>query len=269
MRIRIKDMFTAIALAAAVLVVFRGGLQAFRLERSLTGNAKVEGGTRLVLVSGHGRVGIVAGDDGDISVRADVRIKAPGKSKALRMFKDLALDIKSLCGVVEVKAELPRIRQDAVTGWLGGERSAISIHYTVCVPRRTDIDVKAASGDIVIDGVEGIFDLTTKRGHIEIASGFAECRASTGSGSIDCAVTCLPDSGMLELKSVGGNINLTIPGTIDARLKAEAVRGRIDTGALDIGFTERKRSSAKGRIGEGKGMLHLRAINGDILLKSM
>lgn len=185
--------------------------------------------------------------------------------------------------------------------WNGG-----SVHVDLRVPRNLDLDVTTGDGNVVaqpvsgniristgngniqasglrgqvylhsgdgrIDssGMEGTLDVNTGDGHITISGRFDALQAQTGDGSIDAsAASGSKISGDWVLHSGDGRITLHVPSDLNANLDAHTGDGSISWD-LPITFTGTvNRSSVRGKIGQGGGLLRISSGDGSIHLEKI
>jgi len=142
---RLKPVPAFFALALLLLPAAAG---AFRLEEAWQKSFPVGPNPRLELENVDGNIRIELGTASSIEVTAEIRIKAPSKSKARSLYKGIEFATEGDAERVCVKTHLPRVRQDAFPGIEFGEHAAIRIRYYVKVPRGTSLVVSTVNGDI-------------------------------------------------------------------------------------------------------------------------
>lgn len=255
---------------APVLVFFLilpAALSAYTLKDTWHRSFEVREGVEFILDNVNGGIEIEGWDKNEIDVYAEIKIKAPSKSKAEKLLRKLEFKVDAEEDRVEIYAKRPRIRQVGFLSSIFGDKSTITIRYTVKVPSRTSLDIENTNGGIGVDDVEGAFDFRTVNGGIEIRSFRGEGEAKTVNGAIHCSIEMLPTDGDLRLQTVNGGIDLRLPEGAGGSLEAKTVNGRID---LDIDLRETiriKRSSVRGVIGDGDGAVFLKTVNGGISIE--
>lgn len=257
------------ALLLIVLLSIPSELYAYRLEETWQRSFKVEEGAEFELDNVNGSITIEGWDRDEIDVFAEIRIKAPSKTKAKKLFKKLEFEVDEDPRRVSVSAKRPRIRQDGFFGFMRGENTSINIRYTVKVPDNIHLDIENTNGEIITDDVLGTFDLHTVNGAINIESFRGEGEAHTVNGGIDCTIEDFPEDGELMLKTVNGGIDLKLPEDAGGTLEARTSNGGID---LDFELSRRvrvKRSFVKGEFGHGEGRIYLKTVNGRISIEPL
>jgi DUF4097 and DUF4098 domain-containing protein YvlB len=241
---------------------------AFRLERVWQKSFLVGKNPALAIESVNGSLRVEGSDGDSIEVAADIRVKAPSKSKAEHLYRGINLVAEGDSGRVSVKAQLPRVRQDSFLDVFSGERSAIRIRYYAAVPRATSVHLGAVNGDIEVSGIAGSFDIGTENGAITGRFRGGDGNIATVNGSIDVVMEEFPEGGELTVKTVNGDITLVLPESTGAELEAETVAG-----GVSISFPLREKTvTGRGRVkailGGGRGKIRLETATGDISLKS-
>lgn len=153
---------------------------------------------------------IVTGVDGaELTIRATKRLTGRGTAGEDALDR-VAIGIRERGNRVAVETEYTN--RGSLLAWLlnpfaGGRagRAAVSVDYTVTVPRGAGVTIESISGDVTVEGVDG-------ETHVEIVSG-------------DGRFTAL--ARLVEAETVSGDLRLTDVRSDDA-LSAETISGRID-----------------------------------------
>ena len=121
---------------------------------------------------------------------------------------------------------------------------------------------RTSGGNLNIDEVYGTADLSTSGGSIRISDSGGKLSARTSGGSIRAELNEFSDD--VELRTSGGNINITLPRTDHFNLE---LRGfRVNTELRN--FTgQSERNSINGRIGNGGPLLVARTSGGSVSLE--
>ncbi len=256
-----------VSLVLVFLLVVPTACSAYKLKETWQRSFEVDEGVEFILRNVNGGIEIEGWDKDEIDVFAEIKIKAPSKSKAEKLYEKLRFDVDAERDRVEIEAKRPRVRQDGLFGGLFGDKSSITIRYTVKVPSRANLEIENTNGGITIEDIEGTFDCHTVNGGITIRSFRGSGVANTVNGGIECAIEDFPGDGDLRLKTVNGGIELWLPDDAGGYLEARTVNGGID---LDIDLKEKvriKRSSVKGVFGDGDGSVYLKTVNGGISIE--
>ena len=250
--IRNKPAVVALLIAAA-LVPAVADAQSARgsFERTLT----VSGRPDIEVVTGSGRIEVVAGRDGQIDLRAEIRAGTDwGWNRNSRLSPEER--------VRRIEAN-PPIEQTGNTIRIGHiedrdlERG-VSISYMLTVPAASLLHAKTGSGSQRIEGVRGEVQCSTGSGSI-VARDVGSLSTSTGSGSIQAdgvagsfrantgsggihatgiggAITARTGSGGIEIVQAGsGNVDVSSSsGTVRVRGVRGALRASTTSGGLHV-----------------------------------
>jgi DUF4097 and DUF4098 domain-containing protein YvlB len=142
----------------AVLLVLPAAADAIRLEEVRQWSFPVGENPGFQLENVNGDIRVESWDGSSIEVTANIRIKAPSKSKARGLYEGIEFVTESDVSHASVRAELPRIRQDEFVDFGFGEHTAVRIRYAVKVPRGTSLNVSTVNGDIelALSGSAGV-----------------------------------------------------------------------------------------------------------------
>jgi DUF4097 and DUF4098 domain-containing protein YvlB len=151
-------------------------------------------------------------------------------------------------------------------GHMNTSNNDVEVEFTVHVSAGVNIAARTVNGSIDADRLRSDGDFTTVNGSID-ATTTGIVNATTVNGSVIAEIGRSTWTDPLELETVNGRIELTLPGKVNADVSAETVNGDIST---DFPFTvsgkiNRHRIHAK--IGQGGGDLKLTTVNGDIDLR--
>ncbi len=124
------------------------------------------------------------------------------------------------------------------------------------------ISARTSGGSLNIDEVYGTADLSTSGGSIRISDSGGKLSAHTSGGSIRADFNEFSDD--VELRTSGGNINISLPRTDHFNLE---LRGfRVNTELRN--FTgQSERNSITGRVGNGGPLLVARTSGGSVSLE--
>lgn len=257
-----RIMRISVLLIAATLLI-PATLSAYRLEKSWERSFEVEEGVWFKLENVNGSINVEGWDRDRIEIAADVRIKAPSKSEAKKIFERIEFEVEESRDRVSVRALLPKRRFFSFLGF-GDSRTAIKITYTVKVPYTTDLKLESVNGGISVEDVGGEFYLKTVNGHIDSRLLGGEGEIMTVNGGIECVLEEFPEDGRLYIKTVNGGVDLEIPGDTGAELDVKTLNGRARTDFDLSHVKKKKRNRIQGDIGDGNGEITVRTTNGGV-----
>lgn len=137
--------------------------------------------------------------------------------------------------------------------------------------RDVEGDVTARTGDGVIrlDHVNGSVDVTSGDGSIEIDGTLRGLKARSGDGRVRVRASGGAPTSDWSMTTGDGSIVLEVPDGFSADLDATTGDGRVDV--RDVPFSgdsdSRRRSVARGRIGNGGALIRMRSGDGSITVR--
>lgn len=236
------SLATAVTLLAAAGFPPPAGAQRVEgaFERTLTVRAPVD----LEVVSGSGRIEILAGSAGRLEVRA--RITAGNGW----VFSRGSLTAEERVRRIEANPPIEQTGNHVRIGHIADEdvRQNVSISYTLTVPVDTSVVSRTGSGSQQIEGVRGAIEARSGSGAIRVRDAGGNVRASAGSGSIAADSV----GGSFEARAGSGSIHGSgVNGAIAARTGS----GRIEVSQTGGGDVE---------ASSGSGSIDLRGIRGGL-----
>lgn len=152
-------------------------------------------------------------------------------------------------------------------GRMNVQNSDVTVRFTVRVPAGVTLIGKTVNGDVETGRLFGDVVLKTVNGSVTFSTA-GGARASTVNGSIKGEMGRADWSDTLEMHTVNGGINLTLPSTLSTDVKASTVNGDINMSDFAVTVTGRvSRRRLEGTIGGGGRLLSLESVNGSITLK--
>lgn len=151
--------------------------------------------------------------------------------------------------------------------WFGSSNG--DVRYSLKVPASlAKIKAHTVNSGINAEGLQGRLSLETVNGSIHVAGARSELFLETVNGTIKAKMDALPAGVDVQLKTVNGSCELSVPSDISARLDASAVNGRVRCD-LPIVIESSRRSSLKGTIGAGASSIRLRSVNGSLTVSKL
>ena len=247
-------------LSACALFIFTVAAQAsdhrgafteeFHQTYALTSDGRVE------LDNINGAVHISTWDQNEVKVDA---VKYADSKERLEQAR---IDIDSGKDHLSIRTKYPD--HDLTFNW-GSHNNPASVEYTLTVPRTARLDeIKLINGSLDVTGVTGEVHASCINGRLEAHNLSGRADLSTINGHLDAKFDQLRGSS-LELKSVNGSVELTIPSDSMAEIEASTVSGGIDN---DFGLHVNHHSfvghDLRGELGNGGPRIKLSNINGRI-----
>jgi DUF4097 and DUF4098 domain-containing protein YvlB len=249
-----------------LLLMVPSALSAYKLKEEWQRDFTVDQPAELVIRNANGNIEVESWDKSEISVTAEIQIKAPSKTKAEELYEKLKFDVDASSSRVAIEADRPRIRQV----WFGlGGHTSIRIRYYVKVPRQTDLKLKTTNGSVEARGARGAFDLETVNGEIKLLEAGGEGRLKSVNGGIRCHLDEFYENGDLRARTTNGSIKIRLPEDAGAEFDAKTINGSVRLDFTLSGDVRIKRRRISGQLGDGGGNLELRATNGSISVKKI
>src|SRR5579864_938379 len=153
---------------------------------------------------------------------------------------------------------------DQTFNW-GSHNNPASVEYTLTVPRGARLDeIKLINGSLDVTGVSGSVRASCINGRLEARNLAGRSHLSTINGRLEAGFDQLAGS-PVELNSVNGSVELTIPSDSKAEIEASTVSGGIDN---DFGFHVNHHRfvghDLRGELAGGGTRIELRNVNGGI-----
>jgi len=147
----------------------------------------------------------------------------------------------------------------------GSHNNPASVEYTLTVPRAARLDeINLINGALDIAGVSGEVRASCINGKLQAHNLSGRARLSTINGRLDARFEKLAGS-VLELNSVNGSVELTIPSDSKAEIDASTVSGGIDNDfGLHVNHHRFVGHDLRGELAGGGTRIELKNVNGRI-----
>jgi hypothetical protein len=147
----------------------------------------------------------------------------------------------------------------------GSCNNPASVEYTLTVPRGARLDeIKLINGGLDVTGVAGEVRASCINGRLEARDLAGRAHLSTINGRLEAHFDQLSGS-TIELDSVNGSVELTIPSDSKAEIDASTVSGGIDNDfGLHVNHHRFVGHDLRGELAGGGTRIHLSDVNGRI-----
>ncbi len=229
----------------------RGALsEEFHQTYSISANGRVE------LENINGAVHISSWD------RNEVKVDAVKYADTKERLDEAKIEIESGKDSLSIQTKYPQ--HDNNWNW-GSHNNPASVEYTLTVPRTARLDeIKLINGSLDIAGVSGEVDASCINGRLEVHNLAGSTHLSTINGKLNAQFDQLAGNSV-DLNSVNGVIELTIPSDSSAHIEASTVSGGISN---DFGLRVDHHSfvghELRGELGGGATRIKLDNVNGKI-----
>jgi DUF4097 and DUF4098 domain-containing protein YvlB len=216
---------------------------------------------RTVPLSANGEVSL-SNVNGNVEIvgwdRNEVQIDAVKKSRDQQRLDEARIEVESGSDYVRIKTEYPHHQAN---------NNPASVHYQLHVPQNARLhSISLVNGGLTVQKVSGEVhaSLVNGKAHIDDLAGGVEI--SSVNGGIEANYASLNNVHEIRLKSVNGSIELGLPASPNAEIKASSVNGGIRTDfPLQVkgDFVGHRLS---GTLGNGGTQIELSNVNGSIHL---
>jgi hypothetical protein len=174
---------------------------------------------------------------GSVTISGVRRIESNSASDAQSRLAQLQVQVTTLGSDIVVETDQPSDTEG---------RNYI-VNYAISVPDGVDVSVRNVNGAVTLTRIAAnvLVDLTN--------------------GAISSEVT-LPRDGTIEESTVNGDIELRIPANTGAQLMANVTNGEIQASGLEVEDQVSTGTSLEGTLGDGRGTISIRTVNGSISL---
>ncbi len=171
-----------------------------------------------------------------------------------------AQNVSTLIRQLEAQPPIAQQGNSVTIGRLDDEQlRRLTVSYDVTVPDATDLQVKAGSGDVQVEGLGRAVSISAGSGSVNATGLSGSLEVNTGSGDITVARV----GGDLKARSGSGSLTATgVSGSADAKTGSGEVRLDV-TGSGSVSATS---SSGDVRVTGARGSLTAQSSSGDIVV---
>jgi hypothetical protein len=251
-------LLTTLALAAALQGTTQG--QDFRWTGRLA-----EGKTLEVLgVNGSIRADAASGSTAEVTATKRSR---RGDPEAVEIKVEETADGVTICAIYPNQAGSSCHNRDSRRNRRNNDdNNDVEVDFVVRVPSGARFIGHSVNGDVEAMNLTADAEVSTVNGDASVATrGWA--KASTVNGDVDATVGRADWTGSANFRTVNGSVTVTLPGDVNADVRASSVNGDIDT---DFPLTVTGRFGPRrlnGTIGRGGRTLALETVNGAIAIR--
>lgn len=229
----------------------RGALtEEFHQTYSLTADGRVE------LDNINGDVHISSWD------RNEVKVDAVKYADTKERLDEAKIEIDARNDSISIRTKYPDHNQSWNWGW---HNNPATVEYTLTVPRGARLDeIKLINGALNVAGVRGEVNASCINGRLEAHNLAGRAHLSTINGHLDARFDELVGHSV-ELSSVNGSVELTIPSDSKAEIEASTVSGGINNDfGLHVNHHQFVGHDLRGELGTGGTHIQLENVNGRI-----
>jgi DUF4097 and DUF4098 domain-containing protein YvlB len=197
--------------------------------------------------------------------RNEVKVDAVKYADSKERLDEARIEIDSGKDYLSIRTKYRN--QDLTFNW-GSHNNPPSVEYTLTVPRGARLDeIKLINGALDITGVSGEVHASCINGKLEAHNLSGRADLSTINGHLDAKFDQLPGS-PVELHSVNGSVELTIPSDSKAEIEASTVSGGIENDfGLRVNHHRFVGHDLRGELGNGGPRIKLENVNGRVKIR--
>jgi DUF4097 and DUF4098 domain-containing protein YvlB len=194
-----------------------------------------------------------------------VKVDAVKYADTKERLDDAKIEIDARNDSISIRTKYPDHNQS--WNW-GSHNNPASVEYTLTVPRTARLDeIKLINGSLDVTGMSGEVNASCINGRLEAHDLSGRARLSTINGRLDARFGQLA-SNSVELNSVNGSVELTIPSDSKAELEADTVSGGINNDfGLHVNHHNFVGHDLRGELGSGGAHISLKNVNGRIEIR--
>ncbi|HEU4641783.1 MAG TPA: DUF4097 family beta strand repeat-containing protein [Gemmatimonadaceae bacterium] len=223
----------------------------------------------------------ITGSGGGLEAGADLRIAVPrGKRVVLHLAVGDAA-VANVDGDLTVNVNSADITVNGARGRLRLDGGSGNVRVSDV---QAELDVDTGSGSVTVTGAKSdrvrldtgsggarVSNVEASRLEIDVGSGSIDASAvrvpdvklDAGSGSVDVALA--GEIRNLDIDAGSGNVTVHVPASVGAELSVETGSGGIRTD-LPVQATKLERDALVGKIGDGRGRIHIETGSGGVRL---
>jgi DUF4097 and DUF4098 domain-containing protein YvlB len=200
--------------------------------------------------------------------RKEVKLEAVKTADSKELLTDVEIRIDAKPDSLVIETEYPdNWKRNGDRNWKNYGK--LNVEYHLTVPKNAVLDeIETVNGSVFISNSNNVTKASTVNGNLTATNLRGTADLSTVNGTIEANFDQLQSSSKINLDTVNGRVNLTIPSDANATVKAETVNGSI---ANEFGLPVRKGEyvgrDMYGRIGSGEVQIRLESVNGGLSVK--
>jgi DUF4097 and DUF4098 domain-containing protein YvlB len=204
--------------------------------------------------------------NGDVHIsswdRNEVKVDAIKYADTKERLEEAKIEIDSGKDYLSIQTKYPHHDQ----GWhWGSHDNPASVEYTLTVPRTVRLDeIKLINGQLDVNGVSGEVRASCINGRLQAEGLAGRAKLSTINGHLEAKFGQLAGKSV-ELNSVNGSVDLTIPSDSNAEVEASTISGGIHNDfGLHVNNHKFVGHELRGELGNGGTDIRVGNVNGRI-----
>jgi len=231
-----RALFCRLGCAAALLFLIQAGFTA-TYEQNLEKSFPVTPGGKLVIQADMGAIQVATDNSDQFQLAVLRKVKGGTKAQADGLFADHEVTFSQEGNMITVIAK----RKSQKSWSWGPGRPNLEVRYQARIPRRFDVDLRTAGGDIEVGALEGQASVRTSSGTIKLDTVSREVEASDAGGNIVVAeagdkLTARTSSGSITGQKAGGRADISNSGgNIKLDEAGQDVVASTSSGSINLG----------------------------------
>jgi len=263
-----------LGLVAGVCSLALPALAAPDFENNLEKTYSVSPGGKFVLQADRGSCEISPIDGNDVRIRVLRGVNGGTKAEADALFANHEVTFQQADGVVSV---LAKNKKDSSWSWRPN-RPSLQVRYEISVPRKFNVDLKTAGGDVRVGDLDGDVKARTSSGSIHLARTAGKVEAGDAGGDIVVEeaggdLSARTSSGAIRVRKAGGSVEATdAGGDIQIGEAGQSVTAGTSSGSIELksvkGDVEARDAGGDITIGAVDGAIKAQTSSGAIKIKA-
>jgi DUF4097 and DUF4098 domain-containing protein YvlB len=206
--------------------------------------------------------------NGDVHIsswdRNEVKLDAVKYANTKERLDEAKIEIDSGKDYLSIRTKYRE--HDETFNW-GSRNNPAGVEYTLTVPRTARLDeIKLINGKLDVAGMSGEVHASSINGAVEARDLAGRAELSTINGQLDARFDQLAGN-TIDLNSVNGTVELTIPSDSKAELEASTISGGIENDfGLRVNHHRFVGHDLRGELGNGGTHIKLEDVNGRIAI---
>jgi DUF4097 and DUF4098 domain-containing protein YvlB len=232
------------------------------------------------LSNSSGEITIESYNQDKIIVHATKVVRAKDQKEANEIAERIGIDINKTDSTITIETEYPKIKPKGFWSnflrfdW--GDRAWVDYH--ILVPTKTKLDIRSASADVNVRGIENQVNVWVASGDVLLENIIGDVNANSASGNLEVygaqgRINLKGASSDIKIRRTKGSMNLT---TASGDIYGEKIEGNLSisqaSGDLELyeinGDITAKGASGDKKIEQKQGSLNLNSSSGDIEAKT-
>ncbi len=143
-------------------------------------------------------------------------------------------------------------------------RGGTEVSGTILLPRGVKLDIENTNGDITVGSITRDVKVSTVNGDVTVKGSRGPLDLTSTNGTIDADLYAL--SGKVRVGTTNGDVNLTMPQTLNAALNMRTVNGELELGFAG-NVTTRTKKEIVATLGTGGAPIDISTTNGSVTVK--